>query len=129
MNSRSSWRGRPMDDVTQAGGEEPAGEVEQEAQPAGSPPCPVVAVGASAGGLEAFQELFRHMPADTGCAFVVIQHLSPRHETLIPELLAPLTRMPARTVEDETVVHANHVSAMPTHGTLTDDDRAMYLPR
>ena len=53
-----------------------------------SHPCPVVAIGASAGGLEAFRELFRRMPADTGFAFVLIQHLSPRHETLIPELLA-----------------------------------------
>jgi two-component system CheB/CheR fusion protein len=94
-----------------------------------SHPCPVVAIGASAGGLEAFQELFRHMPADTGYAFVLIQHLSPRHETLIPELLAPLTPMPVRTVEDETLVEANHVYVMPTHGTLTIDDCVLYLSR
>jgi len=63
------------------------GQVENREQPVDAPgeecssshPCPVVAIGASAGGLEAFQELFRHMPADTGFAFVLIQHLSPRH--------------------------------------------------
>jgi two-component system CheB/CheR fusion protein len=94
-----------------------------------SHPCPVVAIGASAGGLEAFQELFRQMPADTGFAFVLIQHLSPRHETLIPELLAPLTRMPVRTVEDETVIEANQIYVMPPHGTLTVDDCVLYLSK
>jgi two-component system CheB/CheR fusion protein len=113
------------------------GQAEDREQPVDAPgeecpsshPCPVVAIGASAGGLEAFQELFRHMPADTGYAFVLIQHLSPRHETLIPELLAPLTPMPVRTVEDETLVHSNHVYVMPTHGTLTIDDCVLYLSR
>ncbi|MEO6193654.1 MAG: chemotaxis protein CheB [Thermoanaerobaculia bacterium] len=94
-----------------------------------SHPCPVVAIGASAGGLEAFQELFRQMPADTGFAFVLIQHLSPRHETLIPELLAPLTPMPVRTVEDETVIEANQIYVMPPHGTLTVDDCVLYLSK
>ena len=116
------------------------GQVEERDQPGvsgescavsgpNSHPCPVVAIGASAGGLEAFQELFRHMPADTGYAFVVLQHLSPRHETLIPELLAPLTPMPVRTVEEETVIEANHVYVMPPHGTLTIDDCVLYLSR
>ncbi|HEY0512605.1 MAG TPA: chemotaxis protein CheB [Thermoanaerobaculia bacterium] len=120
-----------MEDLKEGRGENPAGPHPEGCSDKGpaSHPCPVVAIGASAGGLEAFQELFRHMPADTGCAFVVIQHLSPRHETLIPELLAPLTRMPVRTVEDETVVHANHVYVMPTHGTLTVDDCVLYLSR
>jgi two-component system CheB/CheR fusion protein len=94
-----------------------------------SHPCPVVAIGASAGGLDAIRELFRHMPADTGFAFVLIQHLSPRHETLIPELLAPLTPMPVRMVEQETVIHANHIYVMPPHGTLTIDDCVLYLSR
>jgi two-component system CheB/CheR fusion protein len=94
-----------------------------------SPPCPVVAIGASAGGLDAIRELFRHMPADTGFAFVLIQHLSPRHETLIPELLAPLTPMPVRTVEEETVIQANHIYVMPPHGTLTIDDCVLYLSK
>ncbi|HEY3568090.1 MAG TPA: CheR family methyltransferase [Thermoanaerobaculia bacterium] len=94
-----------------------------------SHPCPVVAIGASAGGLDAIRELFRHMPADTGFAFVLIQHLSPRHETLIPELLAPLTPMPVRMVEQETVIHTNHIYVMPPHGTLTIDDCVLYLSR
>ena len=95
-----------------------------------SHPCPVVAVGASAGGLEALQELLRHVPADTGYAFVLIQHLSPRHETLMPELLSPLTPMPVRAVvEDETVVEANHVYVMPPHVMLTIDDCVLYVSK
>ena len=95
-----------------------------------SHPCPVVAIGASAGGLEAFQELLRGMPADTGFAFVLIQHLSPRHETLMPALLAPLTPMPVKAVsEDETVIEANHVYVMPPHVTLTIDDCVLYVSK
>ena len=94
-----------------------------------SHPCPVVAVGASAGGLEAFQELFRHLPAETGFAFILIQHLSPRHETLIPDFLAPLTPMPVTMVEDETVIGVNHVYVMPPQGTLTIDDCVLYLSK
>src|SRR3954469_1930623 len=110
------------------GGEEIGAPVATCAAPGpNSHPCPVVAIGASAGGLDAFRELFRHMPADTGFGFVLIQHLSPRHETLIPELLAPLTPMPVRTVEEETVVHPNHIYVMPPHGTLTIDDCVLYL--
>ncbi|HEY2291497.1 MAG TPA: CheR family methyltransferase [Thermoanaerobaculia bacterium] len=110
------------------GGEEIGAPMETCAAPVpNSHPCPVVAIGASAGGLDAIRELFRHMPADTGFGFVLIQHLSPRHETLIPELLAPLTPMPVRTVEEETVVHANHIYVMPPHGTLTIDDCVLYL--
>jgi two-component system CheB/CheR fusion protein len=120
-----------MTDLKDLQGEDqgqPGASVETCSEPGpNSHPCPVVAIGASAGGLDAIQELFRHMPADTGFAFVLIQHLSPRHETLIPELLAPLTPMPVRTVEDETVIHTNHIYVMPPHGTLTIDDCVLYL--
>jgi two-component system, chemotaxis family, CheB/CheR fusion protein len=92
-------------------------------------PCPVVAIGASAGGLEAFQELFRHMPADTGVAFVLIQHLSPRHETLIPELLAHLTPMPVRPLTEETVIAANHIYVMPSSAILTIDECVLYATK
>jgi len=94
-----------------------------------SHPCPVAAIGSSAGGLEAFQELFQHMPADTGLAFVVIQHLSPRHETLIPELLSPLTAMPVRRVTEETIVEPNHVYVMPPSMTLTIDDCVLFASK
>ncbi len=110
---------------------EQIGALQQEAAacPVNEHPCPVVAIGTSAGGLEAFQELFRHMPADTGLAFVLIQHLSPRHETLIPELLAPLTPMPVRPVTGETIIEKNHVYVMPPSVTLTIDDCVLYAAK
>ena len=55
---------------------------------------PIVAVGASTGGLEAFAQLLAHLPADSGMAFVFIQHLDPSHKSLLVEVLAKATRMP-----------------------------------
>ena len=69
----------------------------------------VVGVGASAGGLEAFAELLSHLPEDTGMAFVLIQHLAPRHESHLTELLSKSTRMPVSEVIGETAAEANHV--------------------
>jgi two-component system CheB/CheR fusion protein len=59
---------------------------------------PVVAIGASAGGLEAYKEFFHAMPADTGMAFVLIQHLDPSHHSLLAEILSKTTRMPVEEV-------------------------------
>src|SRR6185295_4604332 len=113
----------------EVGQDEAPQEAEAAACPVNSHPCPIVAVGTSAGGLEAFQELFRHMPADTGLAFVLIQHLSPRHESLISELLSQLTAMPVRQVAEETVVEPNHVYVMAPSLTLTIDDCVLYTNR
>ena len=54
----------------------------------------VVGIGASAGGLEALERLFGALPADTGAAFVVVQHLSPDHKSMMDNLLARYTDMP-----------------------------------
>src|SRR5665213_1626065 len=58
------------------------------------PPSLVVGIGASAGGLAAFKSFFDNMPADTGMAFVLVQHLAPDHSSILPELLQPHTSMP-----------------------------------
>jgi two-component system CheB/CheR fusion protein len=76
-------------------------------------------MGASAGGLEAFQKFFGHMPPDSGMAFVLVQHLDPRHATMMPELLGKTTRMPVEQVRDETPVEPNHVYVIPPNATLT----------
>ncbi|HEX9945571.1 MAG TPA: chemotaxis protein CheB, partial [Thermoanaerobaculia bacterium] len=113
------------------GGEERNAVVQEESpqQVRSSHPCPVVGIGASAGGLEAFQELFRCMPQDTGCAFVLIQHLSPGHETLIPELLASSTPMPVRMMTDERVIQADQIYVMPPNAMLTVDDCVLYASK
>ena len=70
---------------------------------------PIVGVGASAGGLEAFTQLLRCLPPDTGLAFVLIQHLDPTHPSLLSEALAKATAMPVRQAEHGLRVDPSHV--------------------
>jgi len=65
---------------------------------------PIVGVGASAGGLEAFTELLTALPLDTGMAFVLIQHLEAEHESMLTELLSKVTEMPVTEVRQSTRV-------------------------
>ena len=79
------------------------------------PPHPshVVGIGASAGGLEALERFFDHMPPDTGLAFVVVPHLSPDFKSLMGELLAKRTRMPVCQVTDGVLVQTNCIYVIP----------------
>ncbi len=78
----------------------------------------IVCVGASAGGLEAFTELLNHLPDDTGMAFVLIQHLDPKHDSHLTELLAKESQMPVVEVKGEIRAEANHVYVIPPHRNL-----------
>src|SRR5947208_763747 len=69
----------------------------QELVPQPALPFPVVCVGASAGGLEAFTQLLKAVPTDTGMAFVLVSHLSPSHASHLAEILSPATPMSGRT--------------------------------
>jgi two-component system CheB/CheR fusion protein len=80
---------------------------------------PIVGIGASAGGLEACTALFRHLPLNTGAAFVLVQHLDPTHESVLPELLSRTTRMPVLSVQDRMSVEPNHVYVIPPNTTMT----------
>jgi two-component system, chemotaxis family, CheB/CheR fusion protein len=80
---------------------------------------PVVGIGASAGGLEAFTELLSHLPDDTGMSFVLIQHLDPSHESHLTELLSKASRMPVSEVTGETRAEANHVYVIPPRSNLS----------
>lgn len=73
----------------------------------------VVGIGASAGGLQALEILFDHMPNDTGMAFVVVQHLSPDFRSLMDELIAHHTLMPVRIAEDHMPVLPNTIYLIP----------------
>ncbi|HEX2223882.1 MAG TPA: chemotaxis protein CheB, partial [Thermoanaerobaculia bacterium] len=79
-------------------------------------------MGASAGGLDDFRTFFARMPADSGMAFVLVQHLSPHHETLMPELLAKETSMPVQLAADDTVLERDHVYVTPPNTMLTIED-------
>ncbi|HEV3418293.1 MAG TPA: chemotaxis protein CheB, partial [Pirellulales bacterium] len=77
-----------------------------------------VGIGASAGGLDAFKRLFNAMPADTGMAFVLIQHLDPNHPSLTAELLSKQTTMPVVQATDGMRVLPNHVCVIPPNKYL-----------
>src|SRR5438132_51584 len=74
---------------------------------------PIVGVGASAGGLEAFTQLLKALGPGTGMAYVLVQHLDRSHESALTELLAKATEMPVRQVTDATPVEPNHVYVIP----------------
>ncbi len=78
-----------------------------------TPVCQVVGFGASAGGLEAFQEVLAALPDNTGLAFVFVQHLDPKHTSILGELLSKGTKMPVLQVEDHMAVEANKVYVIP----------------
>jgi two-component system CheB/CheR fusion protein len=84
----------------------------------------VVGIGASAGGLEALGELVKHVPMDN-MAFVVVQHLAPHHESVLPQLLSRTSKVQVQTATDGTLAEPNHVYVIPPntdlallHGTL-----------
>lgn len=103
-------------------------------------PFPIVGVGASAGGMEAFSELLRHIPAGTGLAFVLIQHLDPTHPSFLSEALARATPFPVHEIRDGMRVEPDHVYVIPSNadvgilqGTLAllprpTDGRKPHLP-
>jgi two-component system CheB/CheR fusion protein len=74
---------------------------------------PIVGVGASAGGLDAFTQLLKELPADTGMAFVLIQHLDPTHASFLREALAKSTAMPVSQAEDRLPIAQNQVYVIP----------------
>ncbi len=80
---------------------------------------PVVGIGASAGGLEPLEEFFRRMPIPNGMAFVIVQHLDPTHEGIMPELLQRATSMKVVQVRNRTSVEPNHVYVIPPNKDMT----------
>jgi two-component system CheB/CheR fusion protein len=96
-------------------------------QPAPKPQLVVVGMGASAGGLESFKKFFGAMPANSGLAFVLIQHLDPTHESMMVELLSKHTGMQVSQVVKETPIRPNHVYIAPAGKYLAVRNRVLYL--
>jgi two-component system CheB/CheR fusion protein len=88
-----------------------------------TPSFPVVAIGASAGGIDAFHSFFARMPADCGMSFVVILHLPADHKSMLTEILSRWTKMPVLEVSDLLSIEPNSVYVIPPHTvvTLSDD--------
>jgi two-component system CheB/CheR fusion protein len=98
----------------------------------------VVAIGASAGGIEAFSELVRNLAIDTGLAFVFVQHLDPTHQSILTELVAKETKMPVSEVTNGLQVAPNHIFIIPPNTTMSisgdtleltprDDSRGVHM--
>jgi len=84
----------------------------------GNPNFPIVGVGASAGGLEAFTELLKRLPLDTSMGFVLVQHLDPQHGSALTQLLTRATSMPVREVTNNLRVETNHIYVIPPNTNL-----------
>jgi len=80
---------------------------------------PIVGVGASAGGLEAFTRLLKNFPSDANIGLVLVQHLDPAHESALTHLLGKVTTMPTHEVTDNLRVQPNHVYVIPPNRVLS----------
>ena len=89
--------------------------------------APIVGIGASAGGLEAFSELLTHLPDNTGLSFVFIQHLDPHHESKLTELLQRRTRMKVQQASDGMSAEPNEVYIIPPNTAMEIQDRTLQL--
>ncbi len=88
---------------------------------------PIVGVGASAGGLDAFTALLAALPPETGMAFVLIQHMDPKHESVLASLLQKATSMPVREVTHGLAVQPDHVYVIPPNRLMTISNRVLAL--
>jgi chemotaxis methyl-accepting protein methylase len=82
-------------------------------------PFPIVGLGASAGGLEALEQFLRNVPAGSGMAFIIVQHLDPTHTGMLAELLQRATAMPVAQIEDRTPVQPDCVYVIPPNKDLS----------
>jgi two-component system CheB/CheR fusion protein len=91
---------------------------------------PVIAIGASAGGLEAMMEFLKFLPADTGMAFIYVQHLSPDHKSLLTEILSKKTKMVVQEIDDMDKINPNNVFVIPYNkGIEVTDGHIKLIPR
>ncbi len=95
-----------------------------------SKPFTIVAIGASAGGLEAVTQLLENLTADTGMAFIYVQHLSPDHKSLLTSLLSRVTEMKVQEIDDMEKMVPNNVYVIPYNKEIeVMDGHIQLLPR
>jgi len=88
---------------------------------------PIVGIGASAGGLEAFSELLHNLPVKTGMAFVLVQHLDPKHSSELREILSRATAIPVAEITDGVAVRPDHIYVIPPNTNMTIKDGTLRL--
>jgi len=106
-------------------GENPAAR--EDADPAHSLPFHIVCIGASAGGIEAVSALLAELSPDSGMAFVVVQHLDPKHVSMLAEILARKSCIPVATVENRMRVEPNHAYVIPPGKDVVIGNGVMQL--
>ena len=87
----------------------------------------IVGIGASAGGLEAFKQFFEQMPADTGMAFVIVQHLDPTHKSMLSDLLRNYTKMKVLEVKDNNKILPNTIYTIPPNKEMGVMNGSLHL--
>ena len=88
---------------------------------------PVVGIGASAGGLEAFKMLLKATRKDSGMAYILVQHLDPSHDSLLPEILEKVTGIPISEISDTTKFAPDHIYVMPSNKIMVTEDGHLKL--
>ncbi len=99
----------------------------QQKKKEGIKPFPVVGIGASAGGLQAFSELLHHLSPTLGMAYVYVQHLSSEHPSFLPEILKRKTKMKVHKVTDNMPIEKDNVYVIPADKHLTIADGKLKL--
>ena len=88
---------------------------------------PVVGIGASDGGLEAFRKLIHAIPENSGMAYILVQHLHPNHESSLPEILQRVTPIPVVEISDNVQVKPDHIYVIPSNKMLMATDGILQL--
>ena len=88
---------------------------------------PVVGIGASAGGLEAFKNLLKAIPEHSGMAYILVQHLHPDHSSSLPEILQRETSIPVLEISDNVKVEPDHIYVIPANKMLVANDGVLKL--
>lgn len=88
---------------------------------------PVVGIGASAGGLDAFKRFIKAIPQNSGMAYILVQHLDPAHESILTDLLQKVTNIPVREITDNIKVVEDHIYIIPSNKILTATDGVLKL--
>ena len=88
---------------------------------------PVAGIGASAGGLDAFKKLLKAIPENSGMAYVLVQHLDPTHESMLPEILQRVTTIPLSEITNDVKVEPNHIYIIPSNKMLVVNDGILQI--
>jgi two-component system, chemotaxis family, CheB/CheR fusion protein len=119
----------PLPDQSDEPAQPSATRTDGNPEPVPRPDFPIVGIGASAGGLAAFEAFFSAMPADAepGMAFVLVQHLAPDHKSILSDLVRHYTRMQVFEVEDGMTVQPNCAYIIPPNCDMTFLNGALQL--